>query len=84
MVLVEHEAVVAELVGEDHLRHVARIQVVAALWVVVGVGEVDPQGLVVSVVGGQMGVREEVEVVELRFVDDAHGCTMTSGVVRSW
>ena len=43
VVLVEDDAVVAELVGQHHLRQVALVEVVADLGVVVGVREVDPQ-----------------------------------------
>ena len=54
---------------------VAVEELVANLRVVVGVREVDPQRLVLLVPGGQVGVREEVEEVELSVVDKPHGLT---------
>jgi hypothetical protein len=71
VVLVERRAVVAELVGQHHSRQVAVVELVADLRVVVGVREVDPQRRG-SVWSGEVGVREEVEEVELRLVDQTH------------
>ena len=72
MVLVDDDGVEADLVGEHHLRQVPLVEVVADLRVVVGVREVDPQRLVLAMIRRQVGVREEVEEVELRFIDETH------------